>query len=269
MTDNATNVTTTTRIQAALDKITAEHNAEILFAVESGSRAWGFASPDSDYDVRFVYKRTLRDYVRVFERRDVIELPIAGGDDENVDILDINGWDILKALGQFRKSNPTLLEWLYSPIIYRSEGEFALKLRSLAKTHYSPRRMTYHYLSMAKQNYRLSIENKPEVSLKKYLYVLRPLVCVAWLEQNASPPPTSIHETLANIEMPVPVRMRLMELMERKRNIGELGTEPHDLLLDRFIDSELARVAAAVVTLPDVEIETCLIDAILWAEMEI
>lgn len=250
------------QINIALDRLMLDQGAELLFAVESGSRAWGFASPDSDYDVRFVYKRRLRDYVRVYEGRDVIEAPISGD-------LDINGWDIVKALTHFRKSNPSLLEWLHSPIIYRSQGDFAEKLRSLAKQHFSPRRMTYHYLSMAKQNYRLSIENKPEVSLKKYLYVLRPLACIAWLEQNDSPPPTSIHETLAGIMLPDNVRMRLMELMERKRSIGELGTEPHDLLLDEYIDSAMLRVAETVSALPDVEMEAHLMDEILWAEMGI
>ena len=183
------------QIETALDGIECDQDARILFAVELGSRAWGFASPDSDYDVRFVYKRNVREYVRIREQRDVIELPIAGD-------LDINGWDILKALTQFRKSNPALLEWLHSPIVYRVQGTFAKNLRKLAAEHFSPRRMTYHYLSMAKQNYRLSIENKAEVSLKKYLYVLRPLACIAWLEQNDSPPPTSIHDTLAGIVMP-------------------------------------------------------------------
>lgn len=250
------------QINLELDRLMLAEGAELLFAVESGSRAWGFASPDSDYDVRFVYKRHLRDYVRVYERRDVIEAPIIGD-------LDINGWDIVKALTHLRKSNPSLLEWLHSPIVYRNHGDFADKLRVLAKQKFSPRRMTYHYLSMAKQNYRLSIENKPEVALKKYLYVLRPLACIAWLEQNGSPPPTSIHDTLAGIMLPDEVRARLLELIDRKKSVGELGTEPHDLLLDEYIDSSMARIAETVSALPDVEIKASLMDEILWAEMGI
>ncbi len=140
-------------------------------------------------------KRGVRDYVRLQERRDVIELPIEGD-------LDINGWDMVKALTQFRKSNPSLLEWLHSPIVYRENGDFASRLRMLAQEHFSPRRMTYHYISMAKSNYRLSIENKAEVSLKKYLYVLRPLCCIRWMEQHQTPPPTSIHDALASIALP-------------------------------------------------------------------
>jgi predicted nucleotidyltransferase len=248
------------QIQTALDGIEGEQDARILFAVESGSRAWGFASPDSDYDVRFVYKRNARDYVRIREQRDVIELPITGD-------LDINGWDIVKALTQFRKSNPALLEWLHSPIVYRVHGTFAENLRERAALHFSPRRMTYHYLSMAKQNYRLSIENKPEVSLKKYLYVLRPLACILWLEQNDSPPPTSIHDILAGIELRKDVYIRLIDLMERKRNVAELGTEPHDTLLDAFIDSEIARIGVRVAALPDDNMDAALLDELLWDEL--
>ena len=145
----------------------------------------------------------------------------------------------------------------------------AERLRELARLHFSPRRMTYHYVSMAKQNYRLSIENKADVSLKKYLYVLRPLACIAWLEQQGSPPPTSIHATLNGIVMPGDVRARLHDLMQRKQQVGELGTEAHDATLDAFIDSELARVAEAVSSLPDADMDASLLDEILWAELGI
>lgn len=248
------------QIQNALDGIEREQGARLLFAVESGSRAWGFASPDSDYDVRFVYKRSVRDYVRLQERRDVIELPIVGD-------LDINGWDILKALVQFRKSNPSLLEWLHSPIVYRENGDFAAKLRTLAQEHFSPRRMTYHYISMAKSNYRLSIENKAEGSLKKYLYVLRPLCCIRWMEQHGTPPPTLIQTILESIELPSDVRTRLNELMERKKQAVELGTEAHDTLLDGFIGGELLRVGEQVTELQDREMPVELLDELLWAEL--
>src|SRR5438105_459905 len=131
-----------TRIQRELDRIETEQNVRILYAVESGSRAWGFDSPDSDYDVRFIYIRPVREYLRVSPPRDVIELPIT-------ETLDVNGWDIYKALELYRKSNPPLLEWLNSPIVYREKGELAADLRRLARDYFSPLRMTYHYLSMA------------------------------------------------------------------------------------------------------------------------
>ena len=88
-----------------------------MWACESGSRAWGFPSVNSDYDVRFVYLRRTEDYLRASPLRDVIEIPIS-------DELDISGWDLPKALGLFRKSNPPLLEWLQSPIVYQQEKVF-------------------------------------------------------------------------------------------------------------------------------------------------
>lgn len=129
------------RILESLSAIERDHGCTILLAVESGSRAWGFASQDSDYDVRFIYARPRDWYLSIAEhRRDVIELPI-------VDELDVNGWDLRKALRLFRKSNPPLLEWLTSPIVYR-ETPTAQRMRELIPQYYSPRASFYHYLHM-------------------------------------------------------------------------------------------------------------------------
>ena len=117
------------KIQAQLRRIEEEEHIKILLAVESGSRAWGFASPDSDYDVRFIYIRPTQDYLRLDSVRDVIELPI----DE---VLDINGWDLQKTLRLLHKSNPTLFEWFSSPIVYR-ETEFADTFRKLMSHYFS------------------------------------------------------------------------------------------------------------------------------------
>ena len=120
------------KIQAQLHRIEDEEHIKILLAVESGSRAWGFASPDSDYDVRFVYVRRTEDYLRLEMVRDVIELPIN-------DVLDINGWDLQKTLKLLYKSNPTLFEWFSSPIVYK-ETEFAGKFRDLMIHFFHQRR---------------------------------------------------------------------------------------------------------------------------------
>ena len=111
------------KIQTQLRRIEEEENIKILLAVESGSRAWGFASPDSDYDVRFIYIRRMEDYLKLEKVRDVIELPMD-------DVLDMNGWDLQKTLRLLYKSNPTLFEWFSSPIVYQ-ETEFADKFRDL------------------------------------------------------------------------------------------------------------------------------------------
>ena len=232
------------QIMAQLRHVELRDTVRILYAAESGSRAWGFASPDSDYDVRFLYIRPIQEYLRLRPRRDVIELPI-------VDDLDINGWDIVKALNLFRSSNPPLLEWLKSPIIYLESGDFAAKLRTLAQSHFSPRRMTYHYLSMTRNNHKDYIADKSEVSLKKYLYAMRPLVCIRWMEQRGAPPPTSVWETLAGIELDREVRAQLSDLMERKQRVGELGAAAPDAILNRFIDAEIERITVSVANLPD------------------
>ena len=142
-----------------LNEIGQKEHVKILLAVESGSRAWGFVSPDSDYDVRFIYVRPEKEYLKLNSARDVIEEPIH-------DMLDINGWDLQKALKLLYKSNPTLFEWCYSPIIYK-ETEFADNLRSVMKNYFSVKRSLYHYISMAEGNYRGYLKEELPLELVK------------------------------------------------------------------------------------------------------
>jgi predicted nucleotidyltransferase len=249
-------------IQAKLRQIEAEQGVRILFAVESGSRAWGFASADSDYDVRFVYVCPVREYVRIVPRRDVIELPLE-------DALDVNGWDMFKALTLFRKGNPPLLEWLHSPLIYKEEGDFAARLRTLSRAQFSAKRLTYHYLSMAHNQFKLYVEGKSEVVAKKTLYVLRPLICIRWIEQNLSPPPTALQSTLDGITLANEVRAKLSELVERKRGGEELGAGPKDSELTQFVVQEMERIEALVSTLPDAIIPEEALTSLAWQELGI
>lgn len=164
-----------------------EHGVRILLAVESGSRAWGFESPNSDYDARFIYANP-RDWylaVNLEEQRDVIEYPI-------VDDIDLNGWVLRKALWLFSKSNPAFVEWIQSPIIYSETGTFASSVRELLPSVYSCESGIYHYRSMAKTNYRGYLK-ADLVPLKKYFYVLRPLPAVRWLERYGSAAPIEFH----------------------------------------------------------------------------
>ena len=228
--------------------IEEEQDVTIPYAVESGSRAWGFESADSDYDVRFIYVRPLEDYLRIRLMRDVLELPLTN-------VLDVNGWDLAKALNLFRASNPPLLEWLNSPIIYQEEGTLAQELRDLSKIRFSPRRMTYHYLSMANRNFKDYIEGKAEVRQKKYLYLLRPLFCIRWIEQRNTPPPTNIQELIAGIEVPDELLRRLLEIIETKKKASESEANPADLLINRFAIHELERIKNLPPSLPDPEID--------------
>ena len=248
-------------IQQKLSGVEAERQVGILFAVESGSRAWGFASPDSDYDVRFVYARSAKEYLRVRSQRDVIELPIEGD-------LDINGWDLYKALMLFQASNPPLLEWLQSPMVYRG-GPFLDDLRTLVGSHFSPRRMAYHYGSMTKRNFIESIEGRESVSLKKYLYALRPLVCVRWLERSDLPPPTRFQDALEVAELPEAVRALTDALIRRKQANVELGHAPPEPILNAFLEAEIARIAAITPNLPDRPIDNALLDELAWRTLGI
>lgn len=157
------------------------HGVHILYACESGSRAWGFASPDSDYDVRFIYLQPRNNYLSIHERRDVIELPVN-------EVLDVNGWDLRKALRLLLKSNAPLYEWLQSPIVYKEQSSFAEEMRALMPTYFSHRAGCHHYLSMARNTFENDLQ-EPKVKLKKYFYALRPALACRWiLEKRAVPP---------------------------------------------------------------------------------
>lgn len=174
-----------------LQRAEQEHQVRILFAIESGSRAWGFASPNSDYDVRFVYAHPRDWYLAVDleERRDVIEYPI-------VDDIDLNGWDVRKALRLLWKSNPALIEWLQSPITYCEHGDFRQQALALLPAIYTSERGLYHYRSMASKNYRGYLK-QDEVPLKKYFYVLRPLLAARWIADGRGAPPMEFERLLA------------------------------------------------------------------------
>jgi hypothetical protein len=211
-----------------------EHGVRILLAVESGSRAWGFASPNSDYDVRFIYMREPAWYqaVDLEERRDVIEYPI-------VDDIDLNGWDVRKALRLFWKSNPTFVEWIQSPITYIDESLFRGAALALLPAIYSPEKGIYHYRSMAKTNYRGYLR-EPVVRLKKYFYVLRPLLAARWIAKTGGAAPIEFEKLLTLLQQEQAVLSEVRLLLEQKRSAPELGLAPAVPPLNAFIETELA-----------------------------
>jgi predicted nucleotidyltransferase len=217
-----------------LDAIEREHDVRLLFAVESGSRAWGFPSPDSDYDVRFVYMRRPAWYLSVQARRDVIELPIEGD-------LDINGWDLKKALQLLIKPNPVLLEWLRSPIVYRADGEAMVKLADLALRTAHQRPSAYHYLHLCRTQYARFIAGKQVVKLKKYFYVLRPALALMWLRAHPQRPlPMNLSELRAGLDLAPALDGLLDALLARKASTRELGEGPRLPEVDRLIEAEIA-----------------------------
>ncbi|WP_111875715.1 nucleotidyltransferase domain-containing protein [Paracidovorax anthurii] len=227
------------QVMQHLRAIEATHGVTVLFACESGSRGWGFASPDSDYDVRFIYVHRLPWYLTVVPGRDVIELPISGD-------LDINGWDLRKALGLMRESNPTLLEWLCSPIVYREEAGTMARFRALAAQVFSNAKVWHHYASMAKKNFREHLQAE-EVRYKKYLYVLRPLLAARWVRSLPGVPPmrfAALAQQTLDATRDAALIAEINALLEVKMRAGEAATSPRWPGIHAFIEAELARNAA-------------------------
>jgi len=226
-------------INARLAAAERSHDVKVLLAVESGSRAWGFASPDSDYDARFIYVHRPEWYLAVGleEQRDVIEYPI-------VDEIDINGWDLRKSLRLFWKSNPAFVEWIQSPIVYSRSGRFLDTARELLPRVYACERGIYHYRSMAKTNYRGYLR-ADLVPLKKYFYVLRPLLAVRWLERYDEAAPIQFDRLLSMIE-DAPLRKDIDGLLERKRCSPEMGLAPPISSINSFVEAELERLDSLV-----------------------
>ncbi|HSD37238.1 MAG TPA: nucleotidyltransferase domain-containing protein [Rhodocyclaceae bacterium] len=219
------------RVLQALDQIEAEHDVKVLFACESGSRGWGFASPDSDYDVRFVYVHRLPWYLTVEAQRDAIELPIN-------DELDVCGRELRKASQLLRKSNPTLLEWLDSPEVYREDVRYAARMRELAPQFISPLRGRYHYLAMAKKNFRGYLQGET-VRLKKYLYVLRPLLALHWIDAGKGMPPMRFADLAAGTLTDTVLLDEINRLLAIKMRVGEAEYSPRWPVIHAFIEAAL------------------------------
>lgn len=219
-------------IMAKLEEIERIENVRIIYACESGSRAWGFASPDSDYDVRFVYVRPMEHYLRLDEKRDVIEYELN-------DIYDINGWDLSKLLQLMAKSNPVIYEWDDSPIVYKTTEEWR-KVSELLPDFYQLDKLLYHYISMCRNNIR-NYFCGDEIQLKKYLYVLRPILACEWIMTKRCPPPTDFN-TLRSAVLPKNLESSVDRLLEAKKNSDEKQTGHHMSDLDHYIQEKINSV---------------------------
>lgn len=218
-------------ILAKLKEVEDKEQVRILYAVESGSRGWGFESKDSDYDVRFIYTHPLEWYISIEDKSDVIEYPVS-------DSLDISGWDIRKALKLFKASNPPLYEWLNSPIVYLEIGNFAKKLRDLISQFYSPVSCLHHYLSMAKGNYKAYLTNE-RVKIKKYFYVLRPVFACIWIEKNKTMPPMEFEKIFNTQTTNSRLTHEVEKLLERKRSGEELEIEDRIEVINNFLEEKI------------------------------
>ncbi len=214
-----------------LGEIEKENNIKILYAVESGSRGWGFASQDSDYDVRFIYAHTADWYLSIEDKKDFIEVPINS-------LLDINGWDIRKALLHYKKSNPTLLEWLSSPIIYSENYCTAQKLRELLPDYFSSVPTIYHYLHIARRKFE-DVMSTDQVKIKKYFYILRPILACMWIEKKNTMPPMEFSKLMAELQLEDILVDEIYKLLDKKTSGLEIDIEPKSQIIIDFLGSRI------------------------------
>lgn len=227
-------------IKEKLLEIEQRESCRILLAVESGSRAWGFASPDSDYDVRFIYVRDKDSYLKLNRSRDVIELPIN-------DVLDINGWDVDKTLKLLHNSNPTVFEWFSSPIIYKTTP-FAEQFKPIMQHYFSSKSGLWHYLHMAECNYREYLK-VDLVKAKKYFYVLRPILACRWILETGTPPPMKFEELMES-QLPAYLKDTVRDLLDIKMNSPEVKMIPRIDILNEYLEMSIAEVKSQIEQYP-------------------
>lgn len=217
-------------IDVRLDDVEADHDVRIPWAIESGSRAWGFPSPDSDDDCRFLYISRTEDYLSLRRRRDVIETPLDK-------IFDVNGWDVRKALGLMVKGNATVGEWLRSPIVYRGDTQLRDTLPRLADDVVDRFALTRHHLHVARNQLSPLAEGG---SIKKFFYVLRPAMTLRWLRvHDSAVPPMALGRLLEESEVSDRVRRATDQLVAEKARTREMGQVPIPCLLQELVDEEL------------------------------
>ena len=229
-----------------LKEIETRENIKILHCVESGSRAWGFASPDSDYDVRFIYVRPKEFYLRLDKTRDVIEWQLD-------DTLDINGWDIKKTLTLLHGSNPTLFEWNSSPIVYKTTDEWK-RISATINRYFVAKSGIYHYLSTAKSNYREYLLGDM-VKYKKYFYVLRPILACKWILAEGTPPPMEFH-ILMDKYLDEDLKSDVEKLLNLKTNAPEIAVGARFDRVNEYLEKAIAEVDAIVAKLPGDKVDT-------------
>lgn len=218
-------------ITKELLKLEIDHDFKILYAVESGSRAWGFASTDSDWDVRYLYVHKLDWYLRIDENKDSQEKILPND-------IDLAGWELKKALRLFRKSNPPILEWLKSPILYIQQTSAVDKLRELAIEYFNPKSCLHHYLHMAEGNYKMYLQ-RDSVRVKKYFYVLRPILACDWIKNTDSMAPMEFQKLVDSQVTNQSVKKEIQNLLQRKMAGEELNEEPKIPIINEFLEEKI------------------------------
>ncbi|MES2730632.1 MAG: nucleotidyltransferase domain-containing protein [Bacteroidota bacterium] len=219
-------------ITQQLLQLEAEKGITILYACESGSRAWGFPSPDSDYDVRIIYVHPPDWYLSIDDKKDTLELPIN-------DELDISGWELRKALRIMRKSNAVIFEWLQSPIIYQNRAGFREELLALMPSCFSARSGINHHLGLVHNAFN-EIAEQPEVKLKKYFYILRSLLSAMWVREYQTVPPMEFQPLTRLMANRSDLLQEIEALRQKKSKAVETAKIPTSATLHQFIEAEVA-----------------------------
>ena len=226
-----------------IKQIEIDYEVKVLFACESGSRAWGFPSKDSDYDVRFLYIHKPDWYLSIDQKRDVIEIPARDSVSIPIDpLLDMSGWELTKALRLLRKSNPSILEWLTSTLVYFQPYSVVDRIKELNQKLFSPVPSLYHYLNMAKGNFR----NHEEGGIKTYLNVLRPLLAAKWIEKYHASPPIAFQELVEDLLPGGEVKDSVVMLLRRKVSGEELNLKTWPDLMNEYVSEEIHHLEAYV-----------------------
>jgi uncharacterized protein len=240
-------------ISRSLAAVEAEHGIRVLYACESGSRAWGFASRDSDWDVRFFFVRPQREYLRVQIPADQIHRDLPGD-------LDMTGWDVRKALHHVAKSGASVFEWLGSPVVYVDRDGFASELRRLARDCFRVRPAVHHYLGLAKQLWPQAGGDEAELNGKKCLYVMRATLCARWCLMHGTPPPVAFAELLPLVG-DAALREEILRFVALKTEGSESDAFPVSGRLREFLTATRAACDAAQADLAAAAVDLSPLDA--------
>lgn len=207
------------KIQNLLQQVEKDNNIKIIFAIENGSRSWGMASKDSDFDVRFVFKKQLNDYITLNPTKNVINFAFdekLNPCDAQDSLIDMSGFDIFKYLKLLLASNPTTIEWLNSPIVYY--GDNNLSLRAYMKENFNQERLFKHYFSLFRHNYLEFIQQAKAITYKKYLYSMRGLLNALYVYEFDKIPPLDLRQTVKELENIIPpdIYKKIQEVIEIK-----------------------------------------------------
>jgi uncharacterized protein len=223
------------QIDARLARASGEHAVAIPWAIESGSRAWGFPSPDSDYDCRFFFVRSRDAYLDPWPPRDVIETPLDA-------VLDVNGWDLVKAVRLAENGNATVAEWLRSPLVYDGDPTFRDALLEACQALVDVHRVGRHYLHVGEGQWQRSgADRGRDVVLKRIFYALRPAAALHWMRAHGSAtPPMNLMELFDEAPPPPALREAVERMVTAKAVTRELGTGRVDDVVVRWVEEQLA-----------------------------